>query len=371
MRFEDVSDEVLSVMPGESTKTIVDPLIEREVRWEQDVYCPAFTIHEDRIAGLYRAYGEDEQWRLGYAWSEDGLTFQRSDKPVLYGRPEHAFLASICVDPTVSVSFGDPRIVAGEDGRYYALFNVFQHTVAQQQQLFVASSADAREWVIHDRAFAKTAPTDWEVVPEKKPWRFPHPAIVTRLVQGRFVAARIRGRYWMYLNCLSTIGRPCLCVATSENLKDWEVLRDRRGDLVHPMAPRPHRFDSFYIDTTAAILREDGILLLYNGINDDPTRLGDPGLMQYAHYPAQALFERENPPKLLRRSEHPYRIHVTRLECRPCVFWHAPLYESWCLVPWKDHLLLYWNHGFGRRAVGLWRSPLPARPHALDVGTWT
>ena len=40
------------------------------------------------------------------------------------------------------------------------------------------------------------------------------------------------------------------------------------------------------------------------------------------------------------------------------MFWDAPVYEAWSLVPFDNELLLYWNHTFGRRSVGLWKAPL-------------
>ena len=140
---------------------------------------------------------------------------------------------------------------------------------------------------------------------------------------------------------------------------DWEVVRDPQGQLVDPMPLRPGYFDSWYIDTTAAVIRDDGILLFYNGINADPEAEGDPRRMKGAHYPGQALFDKNEPGRLLKRSESPFKGGDEELEKLPRVFWYAPLYESWSLAPWKGELLLYWNHGFGRRAVGVWNAPLP------------
>jgi len=360
IRFEDVSASVLSVMPGESEKTFYDPLIRRTVKWEQDVYCPTCSIYAGRLYAVYRAYGDDDQWRMGLAWSADGVHFERSEQPVLHAEPGDAFLGAMRGDGSVSVSFGDSRLVAGEDGAYYLLFNYFRHLVAPDQEIAVASTRDMVNWTKHGRLFARVADRDRDVIPEKRPWRFPHPAVVTRLEGDRLVATRINGKYWMYLNCLSTQGAPCLCAAASDDLVHWEIVRDREGALVPTMPLRPGRFDSSYVDTTAAVLREDGILLIYNGINADPAADGDPRLMRYAHYPAQALFDREDPARLLRRSETPFKGGDETLEALPRVFWHAPLYESWSLVPLEGELLLYWNHGFGRRAVGLWKAHIPA-----------
>lgn len=358
LRFRRVNDFVLSVMPSESNKRFYDPLTGRDVRWEQDVYCPACAVYRDCLVAIYRAYGDDDQWRLGLAWSKDGLGWEREPLPALWPRAEAGFIEIARRNPAVSVSYADPRLVRSEDGTFYLYFNFFQHQVAREQELAVATTRDFVTWTVHGRVFQRVAERDEDVIPEKRPWRFPHPAFVCRLEDDKLVATKIGGRYWMYLNCLSTVGRECLCAATSEDLVHWEVVRDDSGALVHPMPLRPGRFDSYYIDTVAAIVRDDGILLIYNGINDSPQRDGDPCLMQYAHYPAQALFDRDNPTRLLRRSEGPFLGPVPELEQLPRVFWHAPLYEAWSLVPWRGHWFLYWNHGFGRRAVGLMTSAI-------------
>ena len=108
------------------------------------------------------------------------------------------------------------------------------------------------------------------------------------------------------------------------------------------------------------MLRDDGILLIYNGVNAEPTADGDRRLKYYAHHPAQALFDRNNPTRLLKRSTSPFKGGDAELAKQPVVFWVAPVYEAWSLVPFKGELLLYWNHNFGRRCVGLWKAAIPA-----------
>jgi beta-1,2-mannosidase len=357
--FADVSNQVMSVMPGESRKTFFDPLIQREVHWEQDVYCPTFTVYDNRLHCVYRSLGDDDQWRLGLAWSDNGLEFTHADKPLLYAKPGDEFLGSLRNLKKASVTYGDAKLYADSQGTFYMLFNYLSNNVVPVQQSAVATSRDLRHWTVHGRIFRKQAAADKDVIPEKAPWRFPHPAIVYRFDGQRFVVAKIHGKYWMYLNCLSTIGDECLCMATSENMLDWKVVRDQAGRLVHPMQQRPGRFDSDYIDTTAAVLRMDGILLIYNGINTSVREGGDPRLEHRSHYPAQALFDRDNPTRLLQRSTSPFKGGDPELEKLPRVYWHAKVYESWSLVPYHGELLLYWNHVCGRRSVGLWKAPLP------------
>lgn len=363
--FARVSDQVLSVMPGESDRSFFDPLLGRQVKWEQDVYCPTFIVFDGKLYCIYRAWGEDEQWRLGLASSEDGLNFERRPEPPFHAKPSDRFLGRLLEERgDASISYGDSRLFQDEDGTVYLFFNYFSHGVVNDQELAIATTRDMKHWTMHGRAFAGEAAHDRDVVPPSAPRRFPHPAIVTELKGDRLIVKKIDGRYWMYLNILATKGPYLFAMATSEDMLNWQILRDKNGEIVHPMSPRAGRFDSRYIDTTAAVVRDDGILLIYNGINAEPAKGGDPRLKPSAHYPAQALFDSERPFELVKRADSPFQGGDEELERQPVVFWTAPLYESWSLVPWRGKLLLYWNHNFGRRAVGLWSAPIP---HNLRV----
>jgi beta-1,2-mannosidase len=361
IKFADVSNDVISVMPGESKKTFFDPILKRTIAWEQDFYCPTFTVLDGRLQCIYRAFGDDGEWRLGFAHSDDGRHFTRSDKPVLYGKPEDAFLDVLGDLKKKGVSYGDPHLVAGPDGNYYLYFNFLHYgNTTNDQQLVVAVSRDLRNWDVRGRIFAAEAPRDREVIRESAPWRLPVATVVSRLEGDRFVATKIGGKYWMYFNCYATQGPWRLCMATSDDLVNWRVLRDPQGKAVNPLPARPGHFDSFYTDPVAAVLRDDGVLLIYNGVNAEPSTSGDRRLKYCAHHPAQALFDRNEPAKLLRRSTTPFKGGDAELEKQPVVFWVAPVYEAWSLVAFKGELLLYWNHNFGRRAVGLWKAAIPA-----------
>jgi len=98
--------------------------------------------------------------------------------------------------------------------------------------------------------------------------------------------------------------------------------------------------------------------MIYNGVNAEPNAGGDPRLKYCAHHPAQALFDRSEPTRLLKRSTSPFKGGDAELEKQPVVFWIAPVIEAWSLVPFKGELLLYWNHNFGRRSVGLWKAAI-------------
>ena len=172
------------------------------------------------------------------------------------------------------------------------------------------------------------------------------------------IPVKINGKYWMYISNVE----PQLSdgfIATSENMLDWEIYRDTQGHPAKMLALRPGYFDSNWIDPVAAVLRDDGVLLIYNGINAPAAKGGDSRRQPYTHYPAQALFDRNDPTRLLRRSESPFKGNDPELEKLPIVFWSASLYEAWSLVVFKNQLLLYWNNVRGRRSVGLWTAPIP------------
>jgi len=368
IKFADVDNAVMAVKPGESKKTFHDPFTNKDVKWEQDAACASFIVFNGKLYGVYRAYGDDDEWRLGLASSSDGRHFTRSDKPVLYPKRSDAFLGPLLLNKkNEGVSYGDPRLTLGEDGRFYLYFNFVHYgKTTNDQQLAVATSRDLLDWTVHGRMFAKQSANDRALIPEKSPWRLPVATVVARLEGDRFVATKIQGKYWAYFDCYATKGSYCLGVATSENLIDWKVFRDKNGKLPDPLPARRGYFDSWYTDPVAAVLRDDGILLIYNGVNAEPKSDGDARRAHYSHYPAQALFSKDDPTQLLKRSESPFKGGDAELEKKPMVFWCAPLYEAWSLVPFRGELLLYWNHAFGCISTGLWKAPIPA-----NMRTWT
>lgn len=70
----------------------------RGTGWESaNLYNPAAIVVGDRVALLYRAHAADRVSRIGLAWSEDGVRFDREDDPVLV--PEHDYERVGCEDP--------------------------------------------------------------------------------------------------------------------------------------------------------------------------------------------------------------------------------------------------------------------------------
>lgn len=85
-------------------------------------------------------------------------------------------------------------------------------------------------------------------------------SIVTQLIDGKQVIAKIDGKYWMYW------GEKFVNVATSTDLVNWEPMLDENGEFLKVMTPRAGKFDSDLTECgPPAILTDKGILLLYNG----------------------------------------------------------------------------------------------------------
>jgi predicted GH43/DUF377 family glycosyl hydrolase len=119
---------------------------------------------------------------------------------------------------------------------------------------------------------------------------------VARRDGSRFVAARINGKYWMYW------GDTNIFVATSDNLLDWTPLEEK-GQLVAAFGPRKAMFDSRLVEPgPAAMLTDNGILLIYNSMNLD--KGGDPQLPPGTYTAGQILLDPQNPARVLDRTDH-------------------------------------------------------------------
>jgi predicted GH43/DUF377 family glycosyl hydrolase len=111
------------------------------------------------------------------------------------------------------------------------------------------------------------------------------------------IAARIGGKYWMYF------GDTDLFMASSEDLIHWTVLEnDENKKMISVLQPRPGYFDSRLVEPGPfALLREQGILLIYNSSN--ALSSNDLELPAFTYSAGQALFDKEYPYKLIGRMD--------------------------------------------------------------------
>jgi len=263
----------------------VDP-----VSWEaRNVLNPAAVVRNGKVHLLYRA--EDNladavngTSRIGLAVSDNGLVFTRRPEPVLF--PDNdAFLKYEKIG-----GIEDPRVVERADGTYFMTYTAYDGVTPR---LCVASSRNLVDWRKHGPAFA--AARNGKYLNE----RSKAGAIVCRRKGHRFIAAQIDGKYWMYW------GDTSVFVATSDNLTDWKILERDCGGKIEVLHPRQRYFDSRLVEPgPQALLTDEGILLIYNGMNLHHHEGGDPDLPAETYAAGQALFDAALPTKLLKRSPH-------------------------------------------------------------------
>jgi len=289
------------------------PVSDETVAWaSKDVFNPAAVVADGRVCLLVRAEDHVGRYagtsRIGLATSADGVHFELEPEPVLApgdDRWQAWEWPGGCEDP---------RVVESPDGGFVCTYTAFDGKVGS---LFVATSTDLRLWTKSGPAFAKTP---YVRLPSKAG------AIVTELKDGRLIAARIEGRFWMYW------GEGVIYAATSDDLIGWTPLEidtapdryltwspqseDRpagwRVDRLpgsmglHPIAgPRRRRFDSLLTEPgPPAVLTEAGIVLIYNGANHPAT--GEPNTPARAYQPGQILLDSSDPSAVIARMREPF-----------------------------------------------------------------
>ena len=288
------------IVSPDTTNLFYCPMRQDSVAWEAgDTFNPAATIYDGKVVVLYRA--EDNSAvgigsrtsRLGYAYSDDGLHFNRMPVPVFYPADDSQ------KELEWPGGCEDPRVAMTEDGLYVMLYTQWNR---KQARLAVATSRDLQKWEKYGPAFAKAY--DGRFFDEFSK----SASIVTKLVDGKQVIARIDGKYWMYW------GEKFVNVATSEDLVNWTPMLDENGDFLKVIVPREGNFDSDLSECgPPAVLTDKGILLLYNGKNKAGAE-GDTLYTAYSYCAGQALFDAKDPAKLIDRLDKPFYIPESDFE---------------------------------------------------------
>lgn len=271
-----------------------DPVSGRQVHWEAlHTFNPAAIVRDGKIYVLYRAEDDSGEMkigmhvsRLGLAVSTDGVHFERRATPVFY--PDKDAQA----DREQPGGVEDPRVVESEDGTYVLTYTQWSRK-RHVYTVGVATSKDLEHWTKHGPAFAGASGGKYDALLYKSA------GIVTRRVGEKIVAAKIKGRYWMYW------GEIKVSVATSTDLVHWTPVEDKSGKPVVLLEARAGRSDSGFPEMgPPAVVTERGIVLLYNAKNaTDDTRDKVPAGGAYSVQ--EALFSADDPAKLIARTEVP------------------------------------------------------------------
>lgn len=312
--------------PGDLT--FLCPILNEEVAWEaKDVFNPAAVVKDGKINLLYRAEDfigtNNGTSRIGLAISEDGLQFTKRPSPIFY--PENDSLKPLEWDGGVE----DPRVISTDDGRYFMTYTSYDGTTAR---LMYAISDDLISWDKYGRVLTGEFKDTWSKAG----------ALIGELQGDEIVAKKINGNYWMYF------GDTDLYMAVSQNLINWNpVLKD--GKLKSVLAPRPGKFDSRLVEAGPfGLIRDEGILLLYNGMNLDEG--GDPDLVSGAYSAGQALFSLDDPSQVIERSGNYFLTPEKDYEIDGQIN-HVCFIEG--MVPYKGNWFLYYGTADSKIAVAV------------------
>ena len=233
------------------------------------VFNPAAIVKGKKVFLLYR--GEDLYYtnyisRIGLAWSEDGFRFKRyKNNPVIAkGKIFPKREKRGCEDPRVI------RI----NNKFYLTYTAFPKTAPVS--LCGAFSEDLIHW-------KKTG-----ILISKK-----MSGIDTNAKSGAIVQNyKYKGKYVMYF------GEAVIKMALSENLKDWKIIKKP------VLRPRKKYFDDHLVEGgPPPIVTKKGILMIYNSAKKRTTYAGRKNWLSYS--PGLVIFDKNNPTKVIYRSEKP------------------------------------------------------------------
>jgi len=229
--------------------------------WESaGTFNPAVIIHQGKFVMLYRAQDKNGTSRLGYAESGDGIHFTRWPQPVL--SPEADYERDGGVEDPRLVKFGDT---------YHLTYTGYNKKDAQ---LCLATSLDLIHWE-RKGVILPAYKGHWNVGWTKS---------------GAIVPEKIDGKYWMYFLGTSADKTDQIGLAYSTDRLHWTEATDT------PVLPRrPGQFDSRVVEPgPPPILTSRGIVLIYNAADD-----------KLVYRTALAIFDRQDPRKVLFRSDKP------------------------------------------------------------------
>ena len=221
----------------------------KENVWESKlVFNPAAVYHNGLVHLLYRAVGDDNISRIGYAISSNGYEFLRVDKPVFI--PRGILESKGCEDP---------RLVY-LDNQFYMTYTSYS---THGPRVSLASTHNLIQWKRYGVVLPDMDTKDAVLFPEK-----------------------INGKYVMFHRPMTT--PRSIWIAFSEDLVTW-------NDSKMVMAPIEGRWDGVGIGSASPPIKtEKGWLVIYHGVDEDAVyRLGI------------ALFDLKDPSSLISRYSEP------------------------------------------------------------------
>lgn len=278
------------IVKADSSLEFFCPVKKVVVKWQKaDVFNPAAIVKDGKVYLFTRSEDNPKAIlggrtsRIGLAVSEDGIHFKNFKEPVLY--PDNDEFNQYDYPGGCE----DPRIVETAEGLYVIAYTSWNYKVPR---LSIAISKDLFHWQKKGPALAKAYNGKFLDLASKSA------AIITKMVNNRPIAVKIKGKYWMYW------GEQFVNLAWSDNLWDWYPLLDEKGGLKKVMTTRPGKFDSALTECgPPALMTDKGILLLYNGKNATNENASST-LPKGSYSVGEVLFDLNNPEKILHRTDN-------------------------------------------------------------------
>ncbi|MFO7882553.1 MAG: glycosidase [Kosmotogaceae bacterium] len=216
--------------------------------WESKYVFNCAVVKKDELFHmLYRAQGEDMVSRIGHAVSEDGIHFNRMEKPVFSpSRQEELF------------GVEDPRITK-IDNKFYMTYTAYS---PEGVRISLSATNDFIRWERFGVVIPDIDNKDAALFPEK-----------------------IDESYVMFHRI-----EPDMYLAFSKDLIHWE-------NFVSIAGPRKGSWDNLKIGIAAPPIKlEKGWLVLYHGVEDKPKPIYRLGFM---------LLDKNDPTRVIRRTKYP------------------------------------------------------------------
>lgn len=279
-------------MGADSSFSFFCPVQQRVVQWQRaDVFNPAAVVKNGKVYLLFRAEDNPKAGiggrtsRIGLAESNDGIHFRKFERPVLY--PDNDEFTQYDYPGGCE----DPRVIETEDGKYVMAYTSWNGKIAR---LSIAFSTDLLTWVKKGPAFLRAYEGKY-----KDQWS-KSGSMITGMKDGKMVALKIDGKYWMYW------GEHFINLAWSDDLFNWNPL-EKDGKLRELVNTRKGKFDSDLTECgPPAVLTKQGILLLYNGKNANDTEQASPDIPKGSYTVGQILFDPKHPDRVMSRSDKPF-----------------------------------------------------------------
>lgn len=272
-------DSLNPILQPDSTQHFSCPISKQTVNWEErNVLNPSVVVKDGKVYLLYRAQDHAMTSRLGLAVSDDGLHFTKLHEPVFFPAEDNM------KQYEWKGGVEDPRLVESEDGTYVLTYTSYDGKIAR---LCLATSKDLKTWTKHGLVLSEAKYKDlWSK----------SGAIVAKQTGEKIIATKINGKYWMYF------GDTDLFIASSDDLIHWTVAENEESKkMITVLHPRMGYFDSRLVEPGPfALLRDEGVLLIYNGSN--AANFNDSSMPKFTYSAGQALFNKDHPYKLIDRT---------------------------------------------------------------------